>query len=494
MERAAGRPEANLRCWSPVGPTASAPTSPASPPTPATASAIVDVQPADWIERSVRHPGARRLGQRRGGDRGGLRGVRCARRGRQQRRHRALRPARSTATVEDFRAVSTSIWSARSSSLGPWRDAGSTPARPGCIVNVTSMNGVAAGPNAGAYGASKAAIALLTSQMALEWGAPRHPCQRRRPGPDRRRHVGADLRRPRHARRPRVEDAARPTRHRGRRRRGRAVPGVRARRLHPRPEHPGRRGRDRLGDRPPAATALGRLGGSGRSASTAPVVVLCRRAAARPRLRRDRRRARRARRTAGHEVRTVAHPDQLHDGARRRSTPSSSTRSGGGCRATRYEPWRAEWAYRPRPTRRAAIERSSAGGGGLLAVHTALDLLRRLARVGPRSSAAPGDWCGLVASAARRRHGPRHRRPPVVAGAWPCSSHARLVDEVYGDMHLAARRRGAGGRQAAHPTTTISRSCGPTATAPAGSWSTGLRPRRGVAGPPLNSRVLSPRR
>ncbi len=40
----------------------------------------------------------------------------------------------------------------------------------GCIVNLTSMNGVAAGPNAGAYGASKAAIALMTSQMAIEWG------------------------------------------------------------------------------------------------------------------------------------------------------------------------------------------------------------------------------------------------------------------------------------------------------------------------------------
>ncbi len=43
--------------------------------------------------------------------------------------------------------------------------------RPGCIVNVTSMNGVAAGPNAGAYGASKAGAALLTMQMALEWGS-----------------------------------------------------------------------------------------------------------------------------------------------------------------------------------------------------------------------------------------------------------------------------------------------------------------------------------
>ena len=48
-----------------------------------------------------------------------------------------------------------------------WMAAGT---RGGSIVNLTSMNGVMAGPNAGAYGASKAGIALLTSQMALEWG------------------------------------------------------------------------------------------------------------------------------------------------------------------------------------------------------------------------------------------------------------------------------------------------------------------------------------
>jgi NAD(P)-dependent dehydrogenase (short-subunit alcohol dehydrogenase family) len=41
----------------------------------------------------------------------------------------------------------------------------------GAIVTVTSMNGVAPGPNAGAYGATKAAVALLTQQMALEWAA-----------------------------------------------------------------------------------------------------------------------------------------------------------------------------------------------------------------------------------------------------------------------------------------------------------------------------------
>ncbi len=42
--------------------------------------------------------------------------------------------------------------------------------RPGAIVTVTSMNGVAPGPNAGAYGATKAGVALLTQQMAIEWG------------------------------------------------------------------------------------------------------------------------------------------------------------------------------------------------------------------------------------------------------------------------------------------------------------------------------------
>jgi NAD(P)-dependent dehydrogenase (short-subunit alcohol dehydrogenase family) len=40
----------------------------------------------------------------------------------------------------------------------------------GTIINVTSMNGVAPGPNAGAYGATKSAIALMTQQMAIEWG------------------------------------------------------------------------------------------------------------------------------------------------------------------------------------------------------------------------------------------------------------------------------------------------------------------------------------
>ena len=40
----------------------------------------------------------------------------------------------------------------------------------GSIVAITSMNGVAPGPNAGAYGATKAGVARLAQQMALEWG------------------------------------------------------------------------------------------------------------------------------------------------------------------------------------------------------------------------------------------------------------------------------------------------------------------------------------
>lgn len=39
----------------------------------------------------------------------------------------------------------------------------------GAMVAITSMNGVAPGPNAGAYGPTKAAVSRLTQQMALEW-------------------------------------------------------------------------------------------------------------------------------------------------------------------------------------------------------------------------------------------------------------------------------------------------------------------------------------
>lgn len=41
----------------------------------------------------------------------------------------------------------------------------------GTIINITSMNGVVPGPNGGSYGATKSAVALLTQQMAIEWGS-----------------------------------------------------------------------------------------------------------------------------------------------------------------------------------------------------------------------------------------------------------------------------------------------------------------------------------
>jgi NAD(P)-dependent dehydrogenase (short-subunit alcohol dehydrogenase family) len=41
----------------------------------------------------------------------------------------------------------------------------------GAIVNISSVNGIAAAPNAGAYTSTKAAILMLTEQMALEWAS-----------------------------------------------------------------------------------------------------------------------------------------------------------------------------------------------------------------------------------------------------------------------------------------------------------------------------------
>lgn len=41
----------------------------------------------------------------------------------------------------------------------------------GSIVNIASINGIAPGPNSGAYSPTKAAVIQLTRQMAIEWGA-----------------------------------------------------------------------------------------------------------------------------------------------------------------------------------------------------------------------------------------------------------------------------------------------------------------------------------
>jgi NAD(P)-dependent dehydrogenase (short-subunit alcohol dehydrogenase family) len=44
-------------------------------------------------------------------------------------------------------------------------------ANSGCIVNIASINGIAAAPFAGAYSSAKAGILMLTQQMALEWAS-----------------------------------------------------------------------------------------------------------------------------------------------------------------------------------------------------------------------------------------------------------------------------------------------------------------------------------
>lgn len=46
-----------------------------------------------------------------------------------------------------------------------------TAAGGGAIVNISSVNGIAAAPNAGAYTSTKAGIIMLTEQMALEWAS-----------------------------------------------------------------------------------------------------------------------------------------------------------------------------------------------------------------------------------------------------------------------------------------------------------------------------------
>lgn len=40
----------------------------------------------------------------------------------------------------------------------------------GSIINLSSVNGISAAPNAGAYTSTKAAVIMLGEQMALEWG------------------------------------------------------------------------------------------------------------------------------------------------------------------------------------------------------------------------------------------------------------------------------------------------------------------------------------
>ena len=101
-----------------------------------------------------------------------------------------------------------------------------------------------------------------------------------------------------------------------------------------------------------------------------------------------------------------------------------------------YDPWREEWAYSPPSATREALTSFVAGGGGLLALHTA--------------SICFDDWpeWGAIVGGAwnwgRSSHPPANAvRPlvvaehPVVAGvATAIAEHDDMRDEVYGDLTL----------------------------------------------------------
>jgi NAD(P)-dependent dehydrogenase (short-subunit alcohol dehydrogenase family) len=72
-------------------------------------------------------------------------------------------------TLDDWRAVVdvnlAGVFVCSTACARLMRDTGA-----GSIVNITSINGIAPGPNAGAYGSTKAAINMLSQQMSIEWG------------------------------------------------------------------------------------------------------------------------------------------------------------------------------------------------------------------------------------------------------------------------------------------------------------------------------------
>jgi type 1 glutamine amidotransferase len=142
-------------------------------------------------------------------------------------------------------------------------------------------------------------------------------------------------------------------------------------------------------------------------------------------------------RDAGFEVTVVDHPDQLvgHllpgavdllvvNALRWRMLPD------------RYAPWRDEWAYRTAPATSEAITSFVAGGGGLLASHTASICFDDWPEWG---DVLGGSWQWDVSS-----HPPvgpveahtaseRAARHPVLRGL---PSTLALDDEVYGDLAL----------------------------------------------------------
>ncbi len=174
----------------------------------------------------------------------------------------------ATLPVDDWRAVVdvnlTGTFLSARAVAARMLDAGTG----GSIVTVTSINGVAPGPHAGAYGATKAAVALLTQQMALEWGPSGIRANAVAPGLIDAGMSRPDLRGRRHPSTTSCAGPARPAGHRrGRRRRG-AVPVVGRGRLHQRHGAGRRRRRHPRGDLDTPAAPSRRRSRPGRGSLT----------------------------------------------------------------------------------------------------------------------------------------------------------------------------------------------------------------------------------
>ncbi len=137
--------------------------------------------------------------------------------------------------------------------------------------------------------------------------------------------------------------------------------------------------------------------------------------------------------SAGHHAELVTHPD---DAARAVATgaPDALVVNALWWRmlGDAYAPWRARWAYRTPPATRDALETFVAGGGGLLANHTAPICFDDWPQWG---DIVGGSWRWGVSS-----HPPTGPVTARVVGAHPIAAGLpdsfELVDEVYGDLDV----------------------------------------------------------
>jgi NAD(P)-dependent dehydrogenase (short-subunit alcohol dehydrogenase family) len=341
----------------------------------------------------------RRVGGRRARRSTRPRRVRHARRGREQRRHRPLRPARRPRRRR--LAGGARRQPHRHVPRGPRRRPSLDRRRPPGHRRQRHLDERRGGrPNAGAYGASKAAVALLTSQMALEWGEHGIRVNAVAPGL-----IDAGMSAPIYADPPREKLVSRRCRSGAwaRRRDVADMPCSSWRRTRPRTSP------DRTWWSTVASPARSSRTSLARHRSTRSVIAHDRECA-RPRRRaRSRPRLPRARRGAGGSVprRRARIVDWSTTLIWRPTGSSQATTSTLAVNALwwrmfdeTYDPWRDRFAYHTRPGTRDAIAGFVSSGGGLVGSHTA--------------SICFDDWPdGATSSAERGTGGTRSSHPPT---------------------------------------------------------------------------------